>query len=336
MKNKDTKLKPHQSSLSAIIYTTFRCFCASIVAVLLFWSQAYAQLQPDASMATIHTGDANIGDIKNNDKRKEDASNPDVLTIAFATIEDNSLYEQIYSKFILHLRQCIRKPVLLYPVYDEKQILQSLQEGKLHLVSLGAGATMFAVNQGSAVPFASRGSKMTKQKEFYELWLITKKNAPYKQASDLKGKKIAHTTPTSNSGNLAPRVLFPGIGLDADKNYTVEFSGRHDKSILGVKNGFYDGAAIASDVFQRMVFNQQIQEDAFKVLWRSKPFPTNSFSHHIKLAPKLVQKIKKCFLEYEFPPQQAALLNYNTIFVPVNYKKDWDLVRKIYEQSQGK
>ena len=62
---------------------------------------------------------------------------------------------------------------------------------------------------------------------------------PYKEPSHLIGKKIAHLTPTSNSGNLAPRALFPAIGLVPDKNYEVVFSNGHERSVTGVMHGFY-------------------------------------------------------------------------------------------------
>lgn len=267
---------------------------------------------------------------------ENDAKNPKVLTIAFASIEDNALYDELFSKFIYHLRQCTAMPVLVYPIYQEAQVLNALKEGKLHLASLGTGATMFAANDKIAMPFVSRGSIVTKKNEQYELLLISKAGGNFKKPLDLKGKKIAHTTLTSNSGNLAPRALFPSLGLTPDVNYNVEFSGRHDKSILGVKNGFYDGAAVASDVFNRMIANHQIKENEFNVLWKSQPFPTNSFAYNINLSPQILKKLKTCFLKYEFPKEKAGLLNNNTIFVEVNYDKDWQVVRQVYEKSKQK
>jgi phosphonate transport system substrate-binding protein len=269
----------------------------------------------------------------NQNPPENDPKNPKVLTVAFASIEDNSLYDEIFSHFMTDLKQCMNMPVLLYPIYQETQVLKALKEGKLHLASLGTGATMFAVNQKAALPFVSRGSKVTQKNEQYELWLITKNNTNFKKITDLKGKKIAHTTVTSNSGNLAPRALFPKLGLAPDVNYTVEFSGRHDKSILGVKNGFYDAAAIASDVFNRMVVNQQIKANDFKVLWKSQPFPTNSFVYNLQLNPQILKKIKTCFAKYEFPQNKANLLNDNTVFLPVSYDKDWRVVREVYEKN---
>ena len=52
---------------------------------------------------------------------------------------------------------------------------------------------------------------------------------------------------------MAPVALFPKEGLTPDKDYKVIFSGKHDQSVMGVNSGDYDAAAVASDVFKRMV-----------------------------------------------------------------------------------
>ena len=109
-----------------------------------------------------------------------------------------------------------------------------------------------------------------------------------------------------------------------------------EKSILGVKNGFYEGAAVASDVFERMIMNQQIKANEFNILWRSQPFPTNSFSHNAQLNPSMVKQVKNCFFNYRFPDAQSRLLNGHTIFIPANYQKNWAGVRYIYAKAKNK
>ena len=260
-------------------------------------------------------------------KNKKEWVTPKTINIAFATIEDASFYEQVYGDFINHLQQCMNIPALIYPVYQEEHVIEAMKSGKIHVASFGAGATILAVNQAGAIPFASRGTQ--NQNESYQLWLITRKGSPYKQPSDLKNKKIAHTTPSANSGNLAPRVLFPDLGLRPNIDYKVEFSGRHDKSIMGVKNGFYDAAAIASDVFKRMTITKEINENDFNILWKSSSFPTNSFSYYHKLHPNITRQLQQCFYRYKFNEKNKVLLNGNDVFVPVVYSKDWALVRKV-------
>ncbi len=147
--------------------------------------------------------------------------------------------------------------------------------------------------------------------------------------SDLKGKKVAHVSPSSNSGHLAPMALFPAQGLTPETDYKILFSGKHDQSILGVRSGDYDAAAAASDVYDRMIDRGTVKADDFRVIYRSQIFPTSSFAHAHDLAPALREKIKECFFKFRFTPEMQKTFNGDDRFVPINYKKDWEAVRKV-------
>ena len=47
----------------------------------------------------------------------------------------------------------------------------------------------------------------------YKLQVITHKDTDIMALKDMKGRKIAHVTPSSNSGNQAPRALFGKMGV---------------------------------------------------------------------------------------------------------------------------
>ena len=125
-----------------------------------------------------------------------------------------------------------------------------MRSGRLHFAGFSTGPTGFAVNMAGAVPFAAKGTADSVRG--YNLLAVVKASSPFQKLADLKDRKVAHTSPSSNSGNLAPRVLFPDQGLRPDTDYKPLMSGGHDKSILGVASGDYDMAAVASDVFERM------------------------------------------------------------------------------------
>ena len=136
---------------------------------------------------------------------------------------------------------------MFYQVQSNAAEIEAMRSGRLHVAGFSTGPTAFAVNLAGAIPFAVKGY----EKEFqgYNLIVIVKASSPYQKLADLKGKKVAHTSPSSNSGNLAPRALFPAEGLVPDKDYKVVYSGKHDQSVLGVNSGDYDAAPVASDVF---------------------------------------------------------------------------------------
>ena len=105
-----------------------------------------------------------------------------------------------------------------------------MRSGRLHFAAFSTGPTGFAVNLAGAVPFAAHGIESGVQG--YRLLAVVKASSPYQKISELKGKKVAHTAPSSNSGHLAPQVLFPTEGLKPGADYKPLMSGGHDKSIL--------------------------------------------------------------------------------------------------------
>ena len=121
----------------------------------------------------------------------------------------------------------------------------------------------------------------------YKLQLITHKSTDIMKVSDMKDRKIAHVKPSSNSGNQAPRALFKSLGVEPDVDYKVIYSGKRDKSIMGVANKDYDAVPIASSVLDRMVDKEIVNRDDLRIIWESKNFPTTSYGYAHNLIPDL-------------------------------------------------
>jgi phosphonate transport system substrate-binding protein len=140
-----------------------------------------------------------------------------------------------------------------------------LRSGRLHISGFAAGATVYGVNLGGFHPVAMMGNK---NGTFggYRLWLITHKDSDIKTIRDLKGRKVAHVTPASNSGDQAPRALFKKEGIVPDADYKVIYSGKHDNSIMGVVNKDYDAAPVASTVMDRMIERKMFERSASEYL----------------------------------------------------------------------
>ena len=102
--------------------------------------------------------------------------------------------------------------------------IEAMRSGRLHFAGFSTGPTGFAVNLAGAVPFAAKGTAARLQG--YNLFAIVKAASPYQKLADLKGKRVAHTSPSSNSGNLAPRVLFPPEGLKPERRLQAADVGR--------------------------------------------------------------------------------------------------------------
>ncbi len=314
--------------------TAFRTLSALAVAA----TAALLSLPALAADACAHRGELDTMYCDSNNDMVADAptdpkkwKNPSTIVFTYTPVEDPAVYENVFKPFTTHLAKCLDKKVVFYQVQNNAAEIEAMRSGRLHVGGFSTGPTAFAVNLAGAIPFAVKGT----EKEFqgYNLIVIVKANSPYQKLADLKGKKVAHTSPSSNSGHLAPLALFPGEGLAPDKDYKPVFSGKHDQSVLGVNSGDYDAAAVASDVFHRMGVRGQIKESDFRIIYRSQKFPTSSFAYAHDLDPKLVDKMLGCFYDYRFPPEMVKAFDGADRFFPVNYKTTWEVVRAVAKGS---
>ncbi len=260
--------------------------------------------------------------------------NPSTLVFTYTPVEDPAVYENVFKPFTDYLAKCTGKRVVFYQVQSNAAEIEAMRSGRLHVGGFSTGPTNYAVNLAGAVPFAVKGGE--KEWQGYQLIFVVKKDSPYQKLADLKGKKVAHVQPSSNSGNLAPRVLFAKEGLVPDQDYKVLYSGKHDQTVMGVLAGDYDGGPVASDVFKRMVERGQVKADDFRIIFRSQTFPTSSFAYAHDLEPKLRDTMLKCFYDYRFTAEMQKAFDGADRFFPITYKKDWAIVRQVAEGSGEK
>jgi len=257
--------------------------------------------------------------------------NPNTLVFTYTPVEDAAVYETAFKPFLDYLGKCTGKKIVYFPVQSNAAQIEAMRAGRLHVGGFSTGPTGFAVNLAGAVPFAIKGTE--KELQGYNLIMIVKRTSPYQKLADLKGKKIAHTSPSSNSGHLAPQVLFPPEGLAMDKDYKPLFSGGHGQSVKGVETGDYDAAPVASDVFYRMASRGEIKADDFRIIYKSPLFPTSSFAYAHDLAPEFAKQLTKCFYDYRFPPEMQKTFGGADRFFPITYEKEWAVVRKIADET---
>lgn len=269
-----------------------------------------------------------VADLPKDPKRWK---NPGTLVFTYTPVEDAAVYESAFKPFLDYLGKCTGKKIVYFPVQSNAAEIEAMRAGRLHVGGFSTGPTGFAVNLAGAVPFSIKGTE--KELQGYNLVTIVKKNSPYQKMADLKGKKVAHTSPSSNSGHLAPQVLFPPEGLTPDKDYKILFSGGHGQSVKGVESGDYDAAPVASDVFNRMVSRGEIKLDDFRIIYRSPLFPTSSFAYAHDLHPDLAKTLTKCFYDFRFPDDMKKTFGGADRFFPITYEKDWAVVRRIAEET---
>ena len=252
---------------------------------------------------------------------------PKTLVWAYSPIEDPSIYADLFKPFTLHLAECVGRQIVYYPVQSEEAQVRAFASGRLHFAGFATGATVAAVETAGAHPFAAKGT--AKGIRGYRLIAIVRADSLFNELIELSGARIAHTTERSNSGNFAPRHFFPSEGLQAGKNYRPIMSGGHSQSILGVLSGDYDMAAVASDVFERMAERGRINQQDFRILYKSPLFPTSSFALAHDLNQPLAERLRYCFFNFSFSSEMSIEFQGDNRFLPVQYRSDWQAVREV-------
>ena len=258
---------------------------------------------------------------------------PSTLIFSFTPVEDPAVYENVFTEFMAYLSEKTGKPVKWYGAESYAAQVEAMRSGRLHVAGISTGPTVFGVNLAGYVPIAimCKGNGTFG----YRLQLITHKDTDIMEVKDLKGRNVAHVTPSSNSGNQAPRALFKNMGIVPDEDYKVTYSGKHDNSIMGVANKDYEAAPVASSVLDRMVDKGLLQREDLRVIWESDPFPTTSYGFAHNLTPDLQEKVKEAFLTFDWTG--TALLGefgkQADKFCGITFEKEWKPIRIIQKEN---
>lgn len=256
-------------------------------------------------------------------------SNPDTIIFSYTPVEDPAVYAKVWDGFVNHMAKVTGKKVVFFPVQSYAAQYEAMRSGRLHIAGVNTGGNPVAVSCAGLVPFAMMAAK---DGSFgYEMEIIVPADSPIKSPSDLKGKTLAFTSPTSNSGFKAPSaILKSSFGLLADKDFKTAFSGKHDNSILGVANKDYEAAAVANSVLKRMIDRKAVDASQIRSIYKSQTFPTTGYGHAHDLHPAVVAKIKQAF--FTFPWEGSELkkeFKKEGSFISIHHKSDWAVIRQI-------
>lgn len=261
----------------------------------------------------------------------KDWVDPDVLIFAYTPVEDPSVYAKVWQGFLEHMEERTGKRVQFFPVQSNAAQIEAMRAGRLHVAGFNTGSNPLAVNCAGFVPFAMMAA--ADGSYGYEMEIITHPGSGIESVGDIKGRKLAFTSPTSNSGYKAPSAILKAeYGLEAEKDFEPVFSGKHDNSIIGVANRDYPAAAIANSVLRRMIARGVVEPDQLVSLYRSQTFPTTGYGHVYNLKPELAEAVRDAF--FSFPWEGSALAaefeqSGEARFIPIDYQTHWEVVRQI-------
>lgn len=258
-------------------------------------------------------------------------TDPDTLIFAYTPVEDPAVYKEAWADFLTHLEAVTGKKTLFFPVQSNAAQIEAMRSGRLHIAGFNTGSNPLAVNCAGFNPFTIMASK---DGNFgYEMEIITFPGSGIEKVEDIKGKQLAFTSPTSNSGFKAPSaILKADFDMEAERDFEPAFSGKHDNSILGVANKDYPAASIANSVLKRMISRDVVKPEQVKSIYKSQTFPTTGFGVAHNLTPDLKAKVREAFFSFEWEGsslQKEFEKSNEGQFLEMTYQEFWDVIRKI-------
>jgi len=305
-------------------------FGASAIALMSLGGAASAQDCPrgDLDARYCDTDGDMIADIPTDPSQLLD---PNPLIFAYTPVEDPAVYKTAWSDFLDYLSEKTGKDIVFFPVQSNAAQIEAMRSGRLHISGFNTGSNPLAVNCAGFRPFTIMASN---DGHFgYEMEIITYPGSGIEHVEDIKGKQLAFTSPTSNSGFKAPSaILKADYDMIPERDFEPVFSGKHDNSILGVANHDYMAASIANSVKDRMILRDVIKAEDVVTIYKSQTFPTTGFGVVYNLKPELQEKIKDAFFSFNWEGtslQEEFSKSGEEQFLPMNYKDFWSVIRKI-------
>ncbi len=177
--------------------------------------------------------------------------------------------------------------LILKKTYDDTVL--ALGEGIIHMAFLGPLTYLHAKADYKAISLLK--SITEKGVSFYHSVIVTKKNSPINQLSDLKGKSFAFASFKSTSGNLIPRYLLAEHGIHQKDLKGFNNFNYHDSVVKWVLKGIYDAGAVRESVAEKYI------PLGLKIIARSGPIPTGPLVIGPKISYAQVETIRITLLE---------------------------------------
>lgn len=197
--------------------------------------------------------------------------------------------------FIEQLEKNIGMKVKPFVAIDYSAVIEALKSDKLDIAFLGPNAYVLARDKVKAhVEPVARGVMQETGSSSYKALIITLPNSPIQKISDLKGRTFALVDPASTSGNLVPRYVFEKNGVNPEKDFkSLYYSGTHQASLIAVKEGKVEAAAIADEVYNLAIGRGTLKATDLKVIFSSDSIPGSPFVIRTNLPKDLQDKLRK-------------------------------------------
>ena len=221
----------------------------------------------------------------------------------------------------------------LVPLKDYVSFVSQMQLGQIKGGFMGSLASYRMISEGLTVPVV-RGEK--NGVSVYYSYIFTRKDSGLNKIEDLKGKKFAYVDAYTSAGYYFPRYFLKSKGYDPETFFSVtSFLGTHEKPILAVLNGEYDGGAAKDLAWKKLAQENPRIEKELQLLpvdGPSGPYPDQIFMVSSNFSAEKIEYWRQTLLKMnESEEGRSYLATFGADRFILTDTKDFEAVRKIAE-----
>lgn len=224
----------------------------------------------------------------------------DNFVIAYLPIEGAEGVQKSNKEFEDQLSEEIGIPVEAFQATSYNAAIEAMKNDKADMVVMPPFAYILGVERANIEAIAGASTPGGVQSH-----IIVGKDSDIVSLKDLEGKSFGFVEPSSSSGHLIPKtMLVQELGVSAEeleKDFfeSVQFVGAQDSAVIGVVNGQYDAAAVASPVPKSLVERGVIEDGSYRVIAESEVTPPPPISVRSEIPEEIKQKVKDFLLNYD-------------------------------------
>jgi phosphonate transport system substrate-binding protein len=266
------------------------------------------------------------------------AYSPKKLKIGLVPSENSQELMRKAQPLVTLMRTALGMEVEACAASDYTSVVEAMRAGKIDAAFFAPGGFVLAEKQAGARVILK---SIRKGKSFFYSAIITHRDSGINKLEDLKGKSFAFVDLASVSGAIYPKSLLLSEGINPERDFSrVIYAGGHDATVLAVLHRRVDaGATFANDTsghsgaWTDFLKNKEDQ-DQIKVIAYSEPAPADNLCVSRDLDKKVVDRIRKFFLDLSKTPKGSQFLRelYHIDGYAEATSADYEPVRKAFER----
>lgn len=231
----------------------------------------------------------------------DESGEMETFTIGLIPSQSEGEMETAMTKLKVELEEKLNRPVDIkhYPAYNG--VVEALIYEHIDMAYFGPLTYVIAHERSGAKAIITQ---LVDGEPYYYSYIITHKDAPWDSLDELledtENVHFAFGSMASTSGSLIPGVELKERGVfRSEDDYDFEavtYTGSHDITAQSVLNKNVDAGAIDSAIFEASIRSGRLNEDDYKIIWKSEPLFQYPWAVHPNMDEELIQQLQSAFI----------------------------------------